>query len=1795
MPRQRIQDPALSIDFFNSGFFSHRNPLFAPFKSYGVNLVQLHDSVLDGANFEDTDYLQWSRRPGFSIFCPTPLADSEVVNQFYSMRNMNGDVISFFDSTERLATFTSSGITSIISKSTTEQGYVNPVGNMVYFSDSSSADMQKWNSVASLSAINPSPWGFPAPTLTPSIFSRGCWLPFTGFVVNNAILDPNGNVEVVTSVFGGSGVSGANEPLWPTTTSSTINDGSVQWTNMGPLNNWLPASFYPVPAVILDTNGNLQLATATTPAVLAWDSSTTYDIGTTVSFAGEYWTCLVSNTNIPPSGGYTVTTTSGSTSTTQPYWVAALNPSQTGTYSTSPYTPNWNKTVGGATVDGNYTWTNLGPGQLVESFGTSYVYCFRTIYGHLSTASPVSLNTGSIFGPTVATITSFAINGNIVTFQGVNNFIPGNVFSVQGLAVGTYLNNQSFTVLAEGLSPSQFSAVFDFPNIASTIDSGSTLNLVATVTGVGNSSPLCNATSVISATEVLAGVVTIYSVNNFVPGLQVTFTGLTVATFLNNLQFQIINVDPSGQWFQVYFTNSLGVVPPNQPVTTDTGTATFNSVEIYRVSDGGGIYLFTGAVSNPTGSTNIPFDSGITPAGAGSDNGIPGIYIWSNPGHVTSPTLYATVTVPTPIGGGGGARFNAIQACKNIATGLSSSVIQASFGANVTGGNTLLIFVTTYDVNSWIISDSQGNTYTLIAQQAAPNDHGIVTNSVYRCSNAAAGPTTIRLSVGLTSDSNDFFGFHAVECSGLDGTVETVNSVYQASGTTLNSGTVTTSSTASVIFSFVWSDLVSNSGNVAVAPASYNSAGSQVVFDPTDGNSYQQMAVAYQVQSAAGTISPKWATPANSKCIGITVPLDLSLYAPSDGLNAQSFSFSVPPAIVVSGIEIDFEAFFTGTPGFGILDVQLLNSGVPVGSVMQISLTNTNQAYVLGGPGSLWGVSWFPTSFSSPTWGVQFTATQLTGGTDATFSVRNVTARVTGGTSTTGWVFNDFTTDENLNELQIAPQNHLNDPPPGAPGSSVGQSVGTITAFWQGRFWMVAGNYVYFDAGPDCVNGVSRESWPPANRFQFAGPPLALVPTADGVGLLVYLADRVAAILGGPETISFYPTDALSNFGISNPNAIFRDGSAIGQFTTQRQYFELIGSERQEIGERISDYLSANFSAASTYATMHRDGLDVGMFLSNGVDKIIRYGSNIGAWSVASYPLCGAGALRSIETSVGVFTLMLANPTGGVTSSVGPANPLVGASIGSGTAWANPSNITMGSPTEYATVTLTSIAPATPTVITGLNLSGAGNVGDTYTTIITPSTEALLPGDTLILFNVVGVASLTPPTVTGVTDSQGNVWTRLIPAQTAVYSAGSESASCEVWATTLSAGVGVSSSITTVSTASSTWTGGQSHPMVVRGISGVAKYIQNSGATPSQPLTGTLGISATALVVTFEGGPFNNPASPDNPPTGYTLAISNSGSFAGSAAYQLGGAGSYTDQWSLQNEGSGIGWVSSLVAFAPVPGTITTSQMLAASGYTLNIPENAVIQGVEVSVTGQSTNSAIEMTVTPLNAPAGAEVDTFTLTGSNTTQVFGGPSDLWGMPSWLSPLGINSANFGFAITASANGVSGTQSVSEVQVKVFYQAPGNYLFARDMNSWGDSGNFGDNNGTPYSQCFLTIGSITLSQPGGELLPLEHVVGYFDAVGTLENGGPSRPDVWILPNEISAKAGIGFVYLPDILQEPPIGQNQPSKSLLALRWPVNMMNSALASQFIHHLQLKIQFEPENAPNTIKALSFGVNTDT
>ena len=76
---------------------------------------------------------------------------------------------------------------------------------------------------------------------------------------------------------------------------------------------------------------------------------------------------------------------------------------------------------------------------------------------------------------TVATVTSFSITSNVVTFQATNSFIPGTRVAISGLTStnGKPMNGQTLTVLATGLSGTQFACnVSGLADVASTIDAG---------------------------------------------------------------------------------------------------------------------------------------------------------------------------------------------------------------------------------------------------------------------------------------------------------------------------------------------------------------------------------------------------------------------------------------------------------------------------------------------------------------------------------------------------------------------------------------------------------------------------------------------------------------------------------------------------------------------------------------------------------------------------------------------------------------------------------------------------------------------------------------------------------------------------------------------------------------------------------------------------------------------------------------------------------------------------------------------------------------------------------------------------------------------------------------------------------------------------------------------------------------------------------------------------------------------------------------------------------------------------
>ena len=1262
-------------------------------------------------------------------YCTQQLAANELVNQFYSVRDLNDNITVYADTNQRLLQVTPTALTSVLTKTTTKQGFPVQVGNMTYYANGS--DLIKIDQFGNVSA-----WGIAAPTVQPSLSTGSFWKSVIQFTQHSMIEDYNGNVEEVTS---SAATTGVLQPIWPTVFGTITTDGQISWTNRGPIGQWASAFAYVLGTVILDTNGNLQ-----------------------------------------------VVTTAGNSGATVPVWAS----------------------FGNTTPDNTVVWTNRGRGSNLALSNYNWVYAYRTIYGELSTSSPVSSNTGPILGPQAVNITAFTIpvNAGSITFTGANNFLVNDVFQIEGLSNAnyqgvSYLNGQIFTVTSASTTTFSANLTQSEANAASNAgqntnapiaDSGYTLNAIATLGGEGallqngSANPLCSSTATITNIAVLGNIVTAIANNNFVPGLWLTLQ-TSAAAFLNGQQVQVTSATATQFTFQF--------VAQNYGPTPETGTATFDAVEIYRPADGGGIPFFVGAIANPqpttfdsgavltglgTGGswtdpedasdvavdyanvavpgsssnalnfarvqsataaaqfvTGAPTSQGPDGVGTGADNG--GGNPWTSPNLITAADgQYATMqipavqssnyllatncgfTVPTnsTINGifvevlrrNGSIQNNLLDAsikiihagtisgtehasatlwpgtatyasygsstdlwgvswaysdinasnfgvairAKNITTsggadrlaevdfvritvyytppnGAPTSAT-ATLGAGVVSGNTLLIAA---QGNISSVSVTNGNTPTLLATAG-----GLKVYAVY---GANAGTTAATVNLADTNGG-------LISISEVSG-IATASQVDQSNTTTgsASTGSVTTTNANDAICTFF---VANGSGTPSMTiPGGYTSLTSVAIQE--NGATYA-LADAFLQVTSTGTSNPTWATN-KTPLDGVTIAFRRQAAGSSGVLTTNTYGLNVPPGVVL-GIQVTATSFATGTAGAGSLVAQLLRNGQPVGNPKTVVLSGAAATVTFGSNTDLWGIPWNYFNFNNSGFGVQFYATVAgSSGTD-TINVNNVRAEVFASVST--WTFVDTTPDSSLVTGLVAPQAHLNDPPPGTLGSTVNQG-GTLLAYWNGRVWMAVGNKVYFSGGPDVTNGVPESCFPPAYFFTFPGNVTGLRAMQNGV--LVTEADTFWSILGGPQTIAFYPDKFLSHIGILEPNCLAQDSDSIYAYTSGKQCIAIVSGQKGEIGLQIGNIFlngqSTNSATASlwdpsvTSLTVHRNGYDSGVWLSNGVESCIRYGLNVGNWSTIYQPMLGAvarsGVCTSVETVPGVWTLLLSNSLGG--------------------------------------------------------------------------------------------------------------------------------------------------------------------------------------------------------------------------------------------------------------------------------------------------------------------------------------------------------------------------------------------------------------------------------------------------------------------------------------------------------------------------------------------------------------------
>lgn len=270
------------------------------------------------------------------------------------------------------------------------------------------------------------------------------------------------------------------------------------------------------------------------------------------------------------------------------------------------------------------------------------------------------------------------------------------------------------------------------------------------------------------------------------------------------------------------------------------------------------------------------------------------------------------------------------------------------------------------------------------------------------------------------------------------------------------------------------------------------------------------------------------------------------------------------------------------------------------------------------------------------------------------------------------WTYTDNTPDGSLNVDIVAPLADSNDPPP----ANI-----DISCFWMGRVWVASGNFLYFGGGPDITYGVPEECFPPANVFTLPGKIVAMASTSTG---LVCWTQADAFVVTGITAPSFVCQLWQANLGVYSQNSVCQDGDLFYLFTTQGQLFQF-SSALAEIGFTIQGDLAA-MNPANVYMTLHRSGVDEGLFIGDGNANFFRYSVSMQCWSTVAQPVGGLMCFKSIEVSPANYKLMVGRPTGGgyilardinTYSDDGTAYP-ASATIGS---------LTLAPPRQFATVT----------------------------------------------------------------------------------------------------------------------------------------------------------------------------------------------------------------------------------------------------------------------------------------------------------------------------------------------------------------------------------------------------------------------------------------------------------------------------------------------------------------------------
>lgn len=399
-PQKQVRFVPVYTSRWISGLYTNRSLLRGPLDSLYTDFYHMGttDVLCDGLNSEVSARSTMIRRPGNPPYSSASTTDA--IDSFYSFHHSDGTIQVIADSLSDVEVVTPSSITSIFVKNPAAgQGYFQGIDKSLYIVDG--VDFVKYIPGTNNPNTNTPIWNFGgvapgvAPTLAiTQIGATGVtWQASTVYSTMGFIIDSNGNVQQLISVNASGlnttqyGTTGNGQPNWSQTPGGTTNDGSVVWTNWGPVVLWTPATVYDNykagpgslanPVFIYDPttrsiygNGSKNFAQGTSgaskprftgiprsfihdgtidswegfsPIATPWQATHTYaQWQAGFSMAND---AIIEPSNLPPGTGQTV----------------FLHVATTGGVSGSSGTqPPWSTVAGTPTVDNDLIWINLG-------------------------------------------------------------------------------------------------------------------------------------------------------------------------------------------------------------------------------------------------------------------------------------------------------------------------------------------------------------------------------------------------------------------------------------------------------------------------------------------------------------------------------------------------------------------------------------------------------------------------------------------------------------------------------------------------------------------------------------------------------------------------------------------------------------------------------------------------------------------------------------------------------------------------------------------------------------------------------------------------------------------------------------------------------------------------------------------------------------------------------------------------------------------------------------------------------------------------------------------------------------------------------------------------------------------------------------------------------------------------------------------------------------------------------------------------------------------------------------------